>query len=104
MKIIKCLSEKVEEELHDAEAYIDLAMAWKKEQPETADLFSELSEEEMSHVEMLHKQVTELIETYREENGEPPKGMLELYNYLHDKNKQEAMRIRVKQGMYKQTE
>ena len=102
MKIIRCLSEKIQDELHDAEEYIDKAMEWKKEQPETADLFAELSDEEMGHVEMLHKQVTELIANYRETNGEPPRGMMELYNYLHEKNMADAMRIKVKQGMYKQ--
>ena len=47
MKIIKCLSEKIEEELHDAQAYIDLAMRWKAEAPSTADLFYQLSNESM---------------------------------------------------------
>ena len=102
MQIIKCLSEKIQEELHDAEAYIELAMEWKKDEPEAADLFAELSEEEMGHVNMLHKQVTELIAEYREQNGEPPKGMMELYNYLHEHHLQDAMRIKVKQGIYKQ--
>ena len=39
MMIIKCLSEKIDEELHDAEAYVDLAMKWKQDEPDTAELF-----------------------------------------------------------------
>ena len=39
MKVIKCLAEKIEEELHDASEYVELAIKWKNEQPETADLF-----------------------------------------------------------------
>ena len=101
MKIIKCVAEKVEEELHDAEAYIDLAMAWKDEQPETADVFYELSLEEMKHVDKLHAEVADLISEYRQEKGEPPKGMQSLYDWLHQKHIAEAMRIKVKQGMYK---
>ena len=62
MKIIKCLSELIEGELIDADKYIELAMRWKQEEPDTADLFYELSTEEMGHVDKLHEEVVELIE------------------------------------------
>ena len=101
MKIIKCLSEKIEDELQDAQDYIDLAMKWKTDEPETADLFYELSVEGMSHVDKLHKEVVDLIEDYRKENGEPPKDMMTLYDYLHEKHIATATRIKIKQGMYK---
>lgn len=101
MKIIKCLSEKIEDELNDAEEYIDLAMKWKTDAPDTADLFYELSTEEMGHMEKLHQEVTELIEEYRKEHGEPPKDMMVLYEYLHEKHIGKATQIKVKQGMYK---
>ena len=101
MKIIRCLSEKIREELQDADAYITLAIEWKDEEPETADLFYELSKEELGHMERLHDSVKQLIAAYREEHGEPPKVMLELYNYMHDQHTENAMRVKVKQGMYK---
>lgn len=101
MKIIKCLSEKIEDELHDAEEYIDLAMKWKSEEPDTAELFYTLSTEEMGHVDKLHQEVTELIEDYRKEKGEPPKDMMVLYEYLHEKHIGTATQIKIKQGMYK---
>ena len=101
MKLIKCISEKIEDELHDADAYIDLAMRWKTEEPETADLFYELSVEEMGHMERLHKEVSELIEEYRKEHGEPPKEMMVLYDYLHQNHIATATQIKVKQGIYK---
>ena len=101
MKIIKCLSEKIEEELHDADAYIELAMRWKAENPEVADLFYELSTEEMGHVDKLHDEVAKLIEEHRAEHGEPPKEMMVLYEFLHEKHTGTAMQIKVKQAMYK---
>ena len=100
MRIIKTISEKIKEELKDAETYIDLATQWKKDQPETADLFAELSKEEMGHVEKLHGEVAELIKKYRTEKGEPPAGMMAIYEYLHDEQIETAMMIKVKQGMY----
>ena len=101
MKIIKCLSEKIEEELNDAEEYISLAMRWKQDEPEAAELFYTLSTEEMGHVDKLHKEVADLIADYRHKQGDPPKDMMTLYNYLHEKHIGKATKIRVQQGMYK---
>ena len=100
MKIIRCLSEKIEEELEDASAYIDLAMRWKQEEPEAAAVFHELSIEEMGHVDKLHKVVAELIMAYRNKMGDPPKEMQTLYDYLHEKHISKATQIKVKQGMF----
>ena len=102
MKIIMCLSDKIEEELHDADAYIELAMKWKAEDEDAANLFAELSAEEMGHVDKLHAEVVDQIKVYREEHGDPPKGMMELYDHLHRKHTEEAMRIKVKQNMFKE--
>ena len=102
MKIIKCLSEKIKEELKDAEAYIDLAMEWKKDEQEAADVFAELSAEEMGHVDKLHTEVAQLISRYRQTQGEPPAGMLAIYDYLHEQQIENAMRVKVKQKMYEE--
>ena len=102
MKIIKCLSQQIEDEMEDADKYIDLAMKWKADEPETADLFYELSLEEMGHMEKLHDEVVELINKYRNEHGEPPKEMMILYEYLHEMHIKTATQIKVKQGMYKE--
>lgn len=102
MKIIKCLSEKIEDEMKDADEYVQLAMTWKEEQPEAAEVFYQLSTEEMGHADRLHEVVTKLISKYREENEDPPKGMLALYDYLHQKQIATALNIKVKQGLYKE--
>ena len=101
MNIIKCLSEKIEDELKDASAYIDLAMRWRNEHPNTAELFYKLSIEEMGHMEQLHQAVQDIITEYRQKNGEPPKDMMVLYDYLHEKHISTATEIKVKQGMFR---
>ena len=102
MKVIKCLNGKIEDELADAKEYIEKAIEWKTEMPDVAELFYQLSLEEMGHMERLHKKVAEKITEYRNANGEPPKEMLALYDYLHKQHMNEAMKIRVMQGMYKE--
>ena len=101
MTIIKCLSEKIEDELKDASDYVDLAMKWKAEQPGVAELFYNLSVDEMGHMEQLHQAVQDIITAYRQKHGEPPKDMMVLYDYLHEKHIETATQIKVKQGMYK---
>ena len=102
MKIIKCIAEKIQEEVKDANAYIDLAMEWKSDQPEAAAIFAQLSTEEIGHADRLHGLVVSLIRKYRDENGEPPAGMMALWEYLHEKHMQDAMQVKVKQGMYQE--
>ena len=101
MRIIKCLTDRIKDEIRDAEEYIDLAIKWKDEDPDTADVFAELSEEEIGHMEKLHEAVTKKIEEYREEHGDPPAIMVELYDELHKKQIENTMRVKVKQAMYK---
>ena len=102
MKIIMCLSDLIEEELHDAEKYIDLAMKYKDEDQDVSNLFAELSAEEIGHAEKLHAEVVDQIRVYREQNGEPPKGMMELYEHLHKRHKEDEMKIKIKQNMLKE--
>ena len=102
MKIIKVISERIAEEVNDADTYINLATEWKAEQPEAANVFEELSTQEIRHADMLHEVVVKLIEEYRQTKGEPPAGMMALYDYLHGQNIENAMRVKVKQKMYEE--
>lgn len=100
MKIIKCLSEYIEEELDDSEKYILKAMEYKEDWPEVAGTLYVLSLEEMKHMQLIHDQVTKIIENYRKEKGEPPEAMMAIYEYLHKKFIRKAKEIKIMQSMY----
>ena len=101
MKIIKWLEEEIEEEVHGAKCYAKKALELKEDYPEIADSLWMMSNEEMKHMQTLHNIVVKLIEQYRADNGEPPKEMLAVYNYLHEKHIEKAKDVKILQDMYR---
>ena len=102
MKIIQTLSEYIEDEIEDSCKYAKLALEWKDKRRQMADVFFNLSNEEMKHMQMLHGEVVKLIEEYRKTDGEPPANMLAVYDYLHKKQIEHAEEAKRYQAMYRE--
>ena len=100
MKIIKELVDNIDDELDDAEKYAKLACENKEENPAVADLYYNLSLEEMKHMNMLHDQVVKIINDYKKTNPVPV-GMATLYDYLHERRMKRVVKIKVLQEGYK---
>ena len=94
MKIIMKLVALIDDELCGAKEYIKLAMRNREEHPGLADTFADLADAEMGHVSKLHDEVVKLIEEVRERDGEPPAGMLAVYDYEHKKQINKASKIK----------
>ena len=102
MKIIRQLSDMIEEEIHDAKKYIECALKMKEERPELSKRFYNISLQEMEHMKTLHDSVVEVIADYRKEHEEPPAVMQGVYDYLHEKHIEAAGEVKALQTMYKE--
>lgn len=100
MKVIKCLSEKMEKTLDLAEENIMDAIRTKEEYPVAAKAFYNQSVILMDSIKGQHDAVVALIEAYRKEKGEPPTPMMAIYNYLHERHMVKAASIKNLQEMY----
>ena len=101
MKIIKELSEMIEDELKGAEHYVKAALQSKADHPALAEVFYEISTQEMRHVNMLHEEVVKIIKNSREKNGEPPPAMLSIYEWQHNRQIDKNKEIKILQTQYR---
>ena len=101
MKIIEWLSDKIADEISDAECYAKIALMLKVDYPRLADVLERISEEEMNHMALLHTETVDIIEAYRKEKGEPPEPMMAVYEYLHKKQIDRSAEVKAMHTMYK---
>ena len=101
MKIIQQLSDNIDEEILDAEKYAREALLHKDDDRKLADVYARLSEEELGHMQRLHDAVAQIIQEYRQKNGEPPAEMLAVYNYLHERQIDHVSDVKRLQDIYK---
>lgn len=103
MKIIKVLTDKIKEELHDAKDYAEMAIKYKSDYPELSRTLYNISTQEMEHMNLLHNETVKIITKYRETEGDPPPDMLAVYDYLHDEQIKMSLEVKMLQSMYKES-
>lgn len=91
----------IKEEICDAEKYANCALKYKDEDKLLADIFYTLANNELQHMDLLHAQVTRIINEYKSKKGEPPAAMQAVYDYVHEEQIDNVKEIKVLLAMYK---
>lgn len=100
MTIIKCMSEDIENTMNMAENNIKKAIEYKDKYPIAAKAYYTKSIALMENIKGMHDGVSALIKAYRDEKGEPPAPMLAIYDYLHERQINQAALIKTLQDIY----
>jgi len=100
MKVIQDITDLIDEEISAADHYIVCAHKWKSSYPELSDTFFKLSLDELHHEQILHDEVEKLIYEYRRNYGTPPKEMMAVYEYIHNKFIERVRAVKISQDLY----
>lgn len=101
MKIIEKLSDMMEEEMNDADKYIECAMKWKQDDMMLSKMYADLSADELKHAMMLHDNATRLITEFKQKGETVPPEMQAVYDYLHERHMEKYNSVKVKHAVYK---
>lgn len=101
MKYIKELIDHIYEEINDACEYANQAIGTRDKDKALGDTYINIAKEEMNHMNRLHEQVTRLIAEQKVKAQDTPQGMIEIYEWEHEKIIKEAAEVQVIIGLYK---
>ena len=102
MQIIKDLASYIDEEIGDAQKYIKKALCVKEDMPQLAQVFYQLSVEELDHMNRLHTEVVKIISRYKDEGKEIPEGMEMAYKLLHERAIDWVKEVKLMQAMFRE--
>lgn len=102
MKIIEKLSDKIACEIQQAECYAKCALEYKEERSQLAETFYKIANNKLNDMSLLHTQVANIINQYKQKTGQPPEAMKMLYDILHKKHIQHAAAVKGMLALYKE--
>lgn len=101
MQEIKNLFEEISEEIEGAKHYAEEAIRLREIDSDRAMMYLEMSKQELGHIDRLHDMAVRIIRKYKDEGGEVPQGMQEIYDWQHEKMIKCVAMIRYLHGLYK---
>ena len=101
MERIKCIMRDIAEEREGAEHYAKKALQYKDSDHDLAEMYYNMSRQEMNHAENLYTQGHRLMCKIKEHDPEDYEKMLWAWEWEHDKTTEEMAEARMLQEMYR---
>lgn len=102
MRLIKCLSEQIEDEVDGVCEYAKCALEYRYSHPQLAEVYYKLATTEYGHAVALHEQVVKVIEEVKKERREePPQFMKDKWEKAHKKIIDKMADAKLYLSMYK---
>lgn len=95
MKLIKTIVTQIKMEIDAAEDYAESAIELKEKDTTLKEMYIKLANAELDHVDILHNAVVRIIEKHKIEKGEPPKEMMAIWEWEHEKQIEEIIEIKM---------
>lgn len=95
MKLIKTIVTQIQMEIDAAEDYAESAVEMKDKDTTLKEMYIKLANAELEHVDILHNAVVRIIDKHRMEKGEPPKEMMAIWEWEHEKHIEEVIEIKM---------
>lgn len=101
MKTIAIIADDIRDELEGAEHYAKLATQYKMTDKALADTYFAIASQELAHVESFHAQVARIIKDERAAGHEPPPGMMDVWNFEHERHIDSVAKIKMLLEQYR---
>ena len=95
MKLIKTIVTQIKMEIDAAEDYAESAIEVKEKDTTLKEMYIKLANAELDHVDILHNAVVRIIDKHKMEKGEPPKEMMAIWEWEHEKQIEEVIEIKM---------
>ena len=101
MQKIKELCKNIHDEMDDAEKYMDFAMKYKDTDRTLADVYADLSSQEISHAEKLGSQVASQVNRMKQDNSNGLSNAQCIWTWEHEQMVEKLAKIRLLQDIYR---
>lgn len=101
MREIKEVVRDIKCELKHAYKFAEEANKHKMEYPTLADAYYKIANDNLSHMDILHKEIVALIDKVKKSGREIPRGMMDVWEFEHEEMIEEAAEIKAMLMMYK---